>query len=208
MNQGEIVFPRESLIQVSGPIAVCQLLETTLLNLVNFPSLIATNASRMRRLAGPKANLLEFGLRRAQGPDGGVSASKYAVMGGFDGTSNVLAGMLCGWDARLVRGTQAHSFIMAYSSLEELESKSIRTPSGDVEENFVTKVLSYRSALGFEHTDEGELAAFIAYAQAFPHSVVCLVDTYSTINSGVPNFIALAFALHDVGWSPVGIHMK
>ena len=204
MNEGEVVFAREPLLRVSGPLAICQLLETTLLNLVNFPSLIATNASRMRRLAGPAASLLEFGLRRAQGPDGGISASKYAVLGGFDGSSNVLAGKLCGWDAKMVRGTQAHSFIMAHSSLADLCSHSIRTPAGETIPDFVTIVLAKRKALGFDSANEGELAAFIAYAQAFPHSTLCLVDTYDTLKSGVPNFLAVAHALHEIGWEPSG----
>ncbi len=77
------------MIRLTGPIAIIQLLETPILNMVSFPSLVATNAARMKREAGAGKRCHEFGCRRAQGQDGAFSAAKYAYLGGFDGTSNV-----------------------------------------------------------------------------------------------------------------------
>lgn len=114
--EGTVVFPHEPLLRVRGPILQAQLLETTLLNLINFQTLIATKASRIVLAAGGDP-VLDFGLRRAQGVDGGISASRAAYIGGAAGTSNVLAGAMYGIP---MKGTHAHSWVMAFDT--ELES--------------------------------------------------------------------------------------
>ncbi|MAQ41491.1 nicotinate phosphoribosyltransferase [Mesonia oceanica] len=114
-QEGEVVFATSPILQVEATIIEAQLIETILLNLLNFQTLIATKASRIKLIAQEKT-LLDFGLRRAQGP-GGYYASKAAVIGGFDGTSNVSAGK----DFNIpISGTMAHSFIQSYDS--ELEA--------------------------------------------------------------------------------------
>ncbi len=108
-QEGDILFPNRPILQVEANIIEAQLIETILLNLLNFQTLIATKASRMRLVAKDKT-LLEFGLRRAHGP-GGYYASRAAIVGGFDGTSNVVAGK--NFDIP-VSGTMAHSFVQSY----------------------------------------------------------------------------------------------
>ncbi|MEW6364838.1 MAG: nicotinate phosphoribosyltransferase [Acidobacteriota bacterium] len=203
VSEGSIVFPRVPLLRVEGPLALAQLLETTLLTLVNYPSLVATNAARFRLAAGMRKTLLEFGLRRAQGPDGGMSASRYAFMGGFDATSNVLAGMLFGIPPR---GTHAHSYVQSFQSLEQIPSRVVPASDGQ-SVDLVERTLAIRDRLRFNHTNQGELAAFVSYALAFPESFLALVDTYDTLNSGVPNFICVAFALMEMGHQPIGVRL-
>lgn len=114
--EGCVVFANEPLVTVSGCLAEAQLVETALLNILNFQTLIATKAARIRIAAG-NAQVVEFGLRRAQGPDGGLSASRAACIGGVRRTSNVQAGQVFGIP---VSGTHAHSWVMAFPT--ELEA--------------------------------------------------------------------------------------
>lgn len=107
--EGDVVFPTRPVLQVEANIIEAQIIETILLNLLNFQTLIATKASRMRLVAGD-AGLLDFGLRRAQAT-GGYFATRAAMVGGFNGTSNVIAG--CNFNIP-VSGTMAHSFIQSY----------------------------------------------------------------------------------------------
>ena len=108
--EGTLIFPREPLIKVIAPIMEAQLVETAILNIINHQSLIATKAARVCYAAGSDG-VMEFGLRRAQGPDSGTYGARAAVIGGCKGTSNVLAGQL--FDVPVL-GTHAHSWIMSF----------------------------------------------------------------------------------------------
>lgn len=144
--EGTIVFPDEPLMRITAPIFEAQFVETTLLNLINHQSLIATKAARVVRAADGDT-VLEFGLRRAQGPDAGLLGARAAIIGGCHGTSNVLTGQK--FDVP-VSGTHAHSWVMSF---------------------------------------EKEIDAFRAYAKIFPTKCILLVDTYDTLESGIPNAI-------------------
>jgi nicotinate phosphoribosyltransferase len=129
MPEGSVVFAHEPLLRIEGPLIQCQLLESALLNIINFQTLIATKASRIC-YATDGEPVLEFGLRRAQGIDGAVSASRAAVIGGCSATSNVLAGKLFGIP---VKGTHAHSWVMSFDSeLEAFEAYAEAMPNNAV----------------------------------------------------------------------------
>ena len=213
LSEGSVCFPRIPLMTVTGPLIMVQLLETIFLNLINYASLVATNAARFRIAAGRRMKLYEFGLRRAQGPNGGLSASKYSYMGGFDGTSNVLAGKLFGIP---VKGTHAHAFVSSYLNMKEIEGKILLPkpgfkPEGD--QDFLslvshrhTQVAELLKLMGTE-SSEGERAAFASYALAFPHEFLALIDTYDVCKSGILNFCAVALALNDLGYRAVGVRI-
>lgn len=213
ISEGSVVFPKVPLMRIEGPVAVVQLLETPFVNLVNFASLVTTNAARHRFVAGKSKSLLEFGLRRAQGPDGGISASRYCYMGGFDATSNVAAGQLFGIP---LRGTHSHAFVSSFMSLDEIVDKTLQSVDGSRTcADFVSLVQSWLSKMQmvdslhgtFGETNQSELAAFTSYALAFPKNFLALVDTYDVMRSGIPNFCAVALALNELGYKASGIRL-
>ncbi|XP_031138166.1 nicotinate phosphoribosyltransferase isoform X2 [Sander lucioperca] len=208
--EGTVVFARVPLMEVSGPLAVVQLLETSLLCLVNYASLVCSNAARFRLAAGPKRKLLEMGLRRAQGPDGGLTASRYTYIGGFDFSSNVQAGFLFGIP---VAGTMAHSYITSFTSLEEVWPQTLVAVNGEkdpVDIISLTKGWLSRvcELLGAEpgKISEGELASFLSYAIAYPQNFLPVIDSYS-VACGLLNFCAVALALCELGYRPVGVRL-
>ena len=159
MEEGTVVFPMEPLLKVEAPIIEAQLVETAILNMINHQSLIATKASRVCH-AAEGDGVMEFGLRRAQGPDAGTLGARAAMIGGCCATSNVL----CGKEFDVpVAGTHAHSWIMSFPT---------------------------------------EYEAFKKYAELFPNNATLLVDTYDTLNSGVPNAIKVFKELQEQGKMP------
>lgn len=162
-QEGDLVFPTRPIVSIKANIIEAQIIETVLLNVLNFQTLIATKARRIRHVAG-QSQLIDFGLRRAQGI-GGYWASRAAMIGGFDCTSNVRASR--DYDIPLA-GTMAHSFIQSYDS---------------------------------------EFQAFSDYAQIWPDNCVFLVDTYNTLQSGVPNAIKVAKEMEKQGHRLKGIRL-
>ncbi len=154
--EGELIFPQEPIMRVHGGLIEAQLIEGLVLNTLNFQSLIATKSARVS-LAARDKRVLEFGLRRAQGYDGAMSASRAAFIGGAAATSNALAAKELGIPAM---GTMAHSWVMAFPS---------------------------------------ELESFEAYAELYPNAATLLIDTYDTIESGLPNAIKVGRRLAAQG---------
>ncbi|XP_028056425.1 nicotinate phosphoribosyltransferase 2-like isoform X1 [Camellia sinensis] len=163
--EGSVAFPKVPLLIVEGPIAVVQLLETPILNLINYASLVSTNAARHRFVAGKSKLLLEFGLRRAQGPDGGIGASKYSYIGGFDATSNVEAGRLFGIP---LRGTHSHAFVSSFMSPDEIVEKSLKSHDGSstcedfvsLAQTWLSKIKTQIAGIGFS-AKSGRKAAYL-----------------------------------------------
>ncbi len=143
VQEGEIIFPHEPLVRVKGPILQAQLLESPLLTLTNFPTLIATKASRICRSAGDDI-VIEFGMRRAQGIDGAMTATRATYVGGCHGTSNTLAGKVYGIP---VKGTHAHSWIMAFDT----ELESFQAYAEALPENCVFLVDTYDTIQGVKN---------------------------------------------------------
>lgn len=155
VNEGEIVFPNEPVLRVEGTLIECQLIESLILNILNFESLVATKSFRTKLVSGKKV-FADFGLRRAQG-FGSIHASRAAIIGGASSTSNVLAAKIYNLP---VTGTQAHSWIQSF---------------------------------------ESEIEAFRAFASVNPNNTILLVDTFNTIESGIPNAILVAHEMEQKG---------
>ncbi len=150
MPEGTACFAHQPLLRVRGPLAQAQLLETALLTIMNFQTLIATKAARVCHAADGDP-VLEFGLRRAHGLDGGLSASRAAYVGGCAGTSNVAAGARFGIP---VRGTHAHSWVMAFAS----EAESFAAYAEAMPNNCVFLVDTYETIRGVDRAIEQGLA--------------------------------------------------
>jgi nicotinate phosphoribosyltransferase len=144
--EGTVVFAHEPLVRIKGPLLQGQLIESTLLNIINFQTLICTKAARVCS-AARGAPVLEFGMRRAQGPDGALSASRAAFIGGCEATSNVLAGKIYGIP---LRGTHAHSWVTAFPD----EMAAFSAYAKVMPHNCVLLVDTYDTLKGVAHAIE------------------------------------------------------
>lgn len=229
INEGSVCFPNSPLVRVEGPLALAQFIETTLLNTINYASLVATNAARYRLAANlgrlKNCKLLEFGLRRSQGPDGGFTASRNAYIGGFDSTSNVLASLLLGIPAS---GTMSHSYVMSKSDAPKINRENCKdhrllfnkTVGRSInftliclvtQDEFLDKVMTSgnqtQQMIESGNGGSSELRAFIDFACVYPNNFLVLVDTYDTIKTGLVNFCIVAITLIRFGYKPIGIRI-
>ncbi len=160
VREGTVVFPNDPIVRVVGPILQCQLLETQLLNCINFETLAATKAARVCLAA--QTPVAEFGLRRAQGESGGMRASRACIVGGCASTSNVLAGREFGLP---VSGTHAHAWVMAFDSeLEAFRAYAKEFPTNCVllvDTYDITQGLKNAITVGLEMKARGEHLAGI-----------------------------------------------
>lgn len=143
MPEGTLAFAHEPLLRIKAPLLQCQLLETALINAFNFSTIVSTMASQFRTVVGHDL-LFEFGLRRAQGPNGGLTASRAAFIGGFDATSNVMAGQLFQIP---VIGTMSHSWVMAF----EDECSAFESYANIMPEQVILLVDTYETPGGLDH---------------------------------------------------------
>ena len=184
IDEGSVVQPKMPQITIEGPLAFQQLQETPILNLTNYPSLIATNALRFK-VACQGKTIIEMGTRRAQGEDGAITGSLYSYIGGCDYTSNVY----CNYEYGIpIVGTMGHSYVTSVEGLDTIKEENVILNGVNLKE----VALKYRKELGYENTHEGELAAFLMFVKQFPNSFTAQVDSYDTMESGNKNAI-LAF---------------
>lgn len=196
--EGRIVFPNEPLLSITGPLILLQLLETPILNYCNYASMVATYASRMYlAVNNNNIKLIEFGLS-SYGLNGALLASKYGYIGGFTSTSNTLASIT--HNIPCIE-TYEHSFITSFTDIEKVKNLKLKNVK------LLDLVLQYKSENNWNDTNINELASFIAYAYSFPDKFLALIDTYNTLQSGLLNFLAVALALYELGYNPVGIRL-
>lgn len=168
--EGTAMFAQEPLLRVEAPLWQAQLVETYLLTTINYQTLVATRSARLRDVAGPEATLLEFGSRRAFGPQAAVWAARAALAAGFDATSNVLTALQLG---RKPAGTMAHALVMALAALEGSEQDAFEAfaryfPGASLlidtyDPLAAARTLAQRAKAGFEvrgvRLDSGDLVA-------------------------------------------------